>query len=133
MKRYSELKDINNFEDKINYLRLNDFLGLQKNNNRKIMDKFYNSYEWNKIKKKVITRDRGCDLGDNSRPITKYDKVLVHHINPITSDDVIQKNNKIFDMDNLITTTQYTHNLIHYSTNEANTYKERSKDDTKLW
>ena len=133
MKRYSELKDINNFEDKINYLRLNDFLGLQKNNNRKIMDKFYNSYEWNKIKKKVITRDRGCDLGDNSRPIAKYDKVLVHHINPITSDDVIQKNNKIFDMDNLITTTQYTHNLIHYSTSEANTYKERSKDDTKLW
>ena len=133
MKTYNTLKQIPNFQDKLKYLQLNYNLGEQVNSNRRIMDKFYNSSVWKKTKQQIILRDKGCDLGDPDYPISKYEKVLVHHIDPITSDDILNNIDKVLSPDNLITTTLDTHNKIHYSTSHIINHVERFEGDTKLW
>jgi hypothetical protein len=94
----------------------------------------YNSEEWKIIRRKVIIRDGGCDLGIKGYDI--YDEILVHHIVPITLSDIENGNPIVFDLNNLICTTRYTHNLIHYG--KADSLRrlipmERSPNDTCPW
>ena len=93
----------------------------------------YKSAEWKELRDKVIIRDNGCDLGIQDRTI--FGKVLIHHINPITIEDVLNRNPIVFDLNNLICVSHMTHQAIHYG--DSNLLMkdpiQRMKNDTCPW
>lgn len=98
---------------------------------REISNKFYKSPAWLEVRDAVIRRDRGCDLGVLGMYIDG--PILVHHINPLTRDDIENWNEeKLFDMNNLICTSRQTHNKIHYGETQTG-YVERTPGDTDLF
>lgn len=113
IKTYSELKLLPTFEERFQYLKLDGQIGdLTFGFQRWINQELYHSLEWRKFRDEVIIRDNGCDLGVSGYDI--FGSVLIHHINPITADDILNNNPCVFDLNNVICTTQRTHNAIHY-------------------
>jgi hypothetical protein len=134
IRSYSELSRIVGFEDRFDYLKLNGAVGRSTFGfDRYINQKFYTSYEWKRARNQVILRDDGCDLGVPGYEI--YGQLLIHHINPMGVDDIIHGEEWIFDPEYLITTTQNTHNAIHFGSDKLlpKTVIARSPHDTKLW
>lgn len=134
IKTYSELITIPTFEERFEYLKLDGQVGVETFGfNRYLNQAFYKSDEWLSIRDYVITRDNGCDLGMEGYEI--YGRILIHHINPITKDDIIQRNRILLDPENLITTVKRTHDAIHYG--DSNLLMrapiERRKNDTCPW
>lgn len=134
IKSYRELRKLETFEERFEYLKLSGNVGVSTFGfDRHVNQKFYASYEWEKVREEVILRDNGCDLGIYGYEIHR--DILIHHINPIVLDDILHGEPLIFDPDNLITTTKNTHNAIHYG--RPNPYPkvvmERNPNDTKLW
>ena len=134
IKTYSELITIPTFEERFEYLKLDGQVGVETFGfNRYLNQTFYKSDEWLSIRDYVITRDNGCDLGMEGYEI--YGRILIHHINPITKDDIIQRSRILLDPENLITTTKRTHDAIHYG--DSNLLMrapiERKKNDTCPW
>lgn len=131
---YSELRRLKTFEERFEYLKLDGEVGVSTFGfDRYINQKFYTSYEWKQVRYRVISRDNGCDLG-----IPEYEingALLIHHINPMYIDDIVHGEDWIFNPEYLITTTQNTHNGIHYGTdrNIPKVVIARTRDDTKLW
>lgn len=131
---YRELNRLETFEERFDYLRLVGSVGEATFGfDRWVNQQFYQSREWKQVREYVIVRDNGCDLG-----IPGYDihaDLCVHHMNPITPDDIIHSEDMLIDPDNLITTTQRTHNAIHYGLETASppVITERKPNDTKLW
>lgn len=110
---YSDLILIPTFEDRYRYLRLGGRVGEETFGfDRYLNQIFYKDPEWLATRDEVIVRDDGCDLGIPGRKI--YGRILVHHINPITKEDILRRDPKLFDMENLICTTKVTHDAIHY-------------------
>lgn len=130
MKSYSELIKKASFSERLEYLRL--FSANKGNENRKLMNAFYKSDIWKKTRENIIIRDWGCDLGISGLSIAD-DTILVHHINPITEEDVLNHSDKLLDPENLITVSLKTHNLIHYNLKDDGPSPERKPGDTKLW
>lgn len=133
-KRYSELMSLPTFEDRVNYLKCYSNVGEDTfGYDRYLNQMLYKSAEWKNVRQKVILRDNGRDLGCDGYEI--FDKAIIHHINPITPADIINGNPEVFNMDNLITTTLHTHNLIHYGieNNIPKTIIERKENDTCPW
>lgn len=134
MKTYSELSKLETFEERFNYLKLDGKVGSESFGfDRYANQAFYKSREWQDARRKVIIRDKGCDLGVEGFDINE--KVLIHHLNPITMDQIIRRDPIIFDPENLIAVTHRTHNAIHYG-DEGQIAKgpvERKAGDTKLW
>ena len=128
MKSYSELIKLDNFEDRLNYLKL---LDNNATSPRHMSMGFYKSSIWLFARKQILDRDLGFDLGVFGVYIEG--SMLVHHINPINENDILYQTNKLLDPENLITTSNHTHNLIHYSTREQEPWVERTPGDTKLW
>ena len=95
--------------------------------------RFYNSPEWKRIRHQVIVRDNGCDLGVPGREI--HGRIMIHHINPLTLDDIEKGNDALLDLDNLICVSHETHNAIHYGSEKLLTPEliERRKNDTCPW
>jgi len=114
-KSYQELVSIPNYEDRYEYLKLGGSIGeLTFNGHRYLNQKFYSSDpEWKRIKREVIIRDNGCDMGHEDYPINGG-RIIIHHINPITIEDLINRDPSIFDLDNLVCVSHMTHNAIHY-------------------
>ena len=113
IKSYSELRRILSFEDRYAYLRLRGSVGRETFGfDRVFNQKFYTSQEWKQTRNFVIVRDNGCDLGVDGREI--HDRILIHHMNPMTIDDLKEGRDWIIDPEYLITTTHLTHNAIHY-------------------
>lgn len=134
IKRYSELIEIPTFEERFRYLMLNGRVGeLTFNGHRYLNQKLYQCTEWAAIRRRVIIRDCGCDLACEGYEI--MDSVLVHHINPITIGDVVERRPCVFDLENLICTSLETHNAIHYGDEELlpKGLVIRTKNDTCLW
>ena len=134
IKTYSELITIPTFEERFEYLKLDGQVGVETFGfNRYLNQAFYKSDEWLSIRDYVITRDNGCDLGMEGYEI--YSRILIHHINPITKDDIIQRSRILLDPENLITTVKRTHDAIHYG--DSNLLMrapiERRKNDTCPW
>lgn len=113
-KSYSELIKIPIYEERYEYLKLGGSVGeLTFNGHRYLNQKFYSSDpEWKRIKREVIIRDNGCDMAHEDFPVNS--KIIIHHINPITIEDLIKRNPIIFDLDNLVCVSMNTHNAIHY-------------------
>lgn len=130
---YSDLKRLLTFEARYDYLRLGGEVGRSTFGfDRYLNQAFYTSAQWKRARDVVIVRDGGCDLGIEGREI--HDKILVHHMNPLTMDELEQGANEIFDPEFLICTTQATHNAIHYGDASLLTkFTERSPGDTRLW
>ena len=134
IRSYAKLSTIDNFEDRYEYLALKGSVGHATFGfDRYLNQRFYASSEWKRARNDVIARDNGCDLGIDGMEI--YNKLLVHHMNPMESLGATLLEEYLLDPNNLITTTHRTHNAIHYG-NESHLVKalvERSEDDTKLW
>ena len=131
---YSEMRQLKTFEERFEYLKLNGRVGQDTfGYDRYLNQMLYKLPEWKSTKNKVILRDNGCDLGIEGREI--HGPVLVHHINPITVEDIKERSPKLFDLDNLISTMLSTHNAIHYGDGSllARDPIERTVNDTCPW
>lgn len=133
-KMYSELTKLKTFEERFRYLKLDGVIGeFTFNGSRFLNQTFYRSRQWNDARRKVIIRDNGYEMGLDDYPINGY--IYVHHINPITKEDLMKLSPKIFDPENLICLSFQTHNAIHYG-NEETLPKGpaiRTANDTCLW
>ena len=135
MKTYSELILLPTFAERFQYLKLKGAVGKETfGKSRYLNQLLYRSPEWKKVRRDVIIRDGGCDLGVADCPIDG--RVYIHHMNPITEDDILNRNPKIFDPDNLISVSFRTHQAIHYGSDKMMKeleFIERTPGDTKLW
>lgn len=113
LKSYRNLILLPTILDRFEYLRIKANIGDPTFGfDRFINQDFYQSREWRQVRMKVIARDEGCDLGVPEYPIGG--KVIIHHINPITAEDIENASDLLFDMDNLICVSESTHNAIHF-------------------
>lgn len=133
-KSFRELSHISGFEERFHYLNLHGKVGdTTFGFDRWINQTFYKSRDWRQIRNFIIVRDEGCDLGVRGCEI--YGDLYIHHINPITAADITERDPKILDPDNLVTTSLSTHNAIHYG--DASLLQkplvERTYGDTRLW
>lgn len=134
IKTYSELIQFDTFEDRFRYLKMSGHIGEDTFGfDRYLNQIFYKSKEWKKIRDEVILRDLGCDLGLSGYEI--YSKIIIHHMNPINPKQILNRDNIILDPEFLITTTQRTHNAIHYGDESILILRptERTPGDTCLW
>lgn len=132
---YTELCTLPTFKERYLYLKLKGLVGEETFGfERYLNQRFYKTPEWKQVRDYVITRDMGCDLGVKDRLITG--RILVHHLNPITLDDLIHHENWVIDPEYLISVSEKTHNAIHYG-NESllmdDEIVERSPFDTSPW
>lgn len=134
IRTYSELITIPTFEERYRYLKIGGKVGEETFGfERYLNQEFYKSHEWQSIRKQVIVRDLGCDLGIKDREI--HGKIIVHHMNPITIDDIIEASDFLLNLEYLICTLKSTHDAIHYG-DESLLIKapvERTKNDTCPW
>lgn len=115
IKTYSELITLPTFIERYRYLRLGGRVGEETFGfDRYLNQRFYKSDKWLEVRDFVITRDMGCDLGIEDREIRGNQKILVHHMNPITIDDILKESEFLCNPEYLITTIKNTHDAIHY-------------------
>lgn len=134
IRTYSDLSKLTTFEDRYNYLQLNGFVGKETFGfDRYLNQVFYKSAKWRSVRDFVIVRDNGCDLGIEGREI--YGKIIIHHMNPITIQDIEQESDFLLDPEFLISTVHETHNAIHYGDENLliRVPIERKPNDTCPW
>lgn len=134
MRTYLEAITHDDFESRFNYLKLNGVVAHSTfGYDRYLNQTFYASKEWKKIRNQVIIRDNACDLGIPDRPIKG--RVIIHHINPITAEDIEKRNPIIFDLNNLICVSHDTHEALHYSNMSIleKDWTARKENDTCPW
>lgn len=132
---YSELITLPTFEERYNYLKLGgrvgaDTFGFDRHLNQML---YQRNSKWKNARDKVIIRDNGCDLGMEGHEI--HGKVIVHHMNPITIDDILNDRDWIYDPEFLISTVHNTHNAIHYGDEKmiVTAPTIRTRNDTCPW
>ena len=134
-RRYSELKKLKTFEERFEYLKLGGQVGkITFGSDRIFNQAFYHSKEWKQFRNEVILRDGGCDLGIEDREI--FDRVIIHHINPMTIEELEEGGEDLFDMENFICCSYNTHEAIHYGNADMlikTEFVERRPGDTILW
>ena len=134
IRTYSELITIPTFIERFRYLQLGGSVGIETFGfDRYLNQTLYQSMDWKRFRRDIIVRDLGLDLACDGYEI--IGKILVHHIDPLTMEDVIRRDPKIFDPENVICTSLNTHNAIHYG-DESLLMTEpiiRTKNDTCPW
>lgn len=145
IRTYSEVITIPSFEDRYEYLRLDGRVGQETfGHDRYLNQILYTSQPWRRFRDKIIIRDNGCDLACEGYEVRSFrdrdgkihrPKILIHHINPITVDDVINNRTNVFDPENVICVTHNTHQAIHYGDSNLlfGPPIERSQNDTCPW
>lgn len=131
---YKEVILIPSFKDRYEYLRLGGKVGESTFGfDRYLNQLLYHDLEWKSFRRKIIMRDNGCDMAHPDFEIGG--RIIVHHINPLTQEDVVDRNPIIFDPDNVICVSHYTHEAIHYGDSELLPKEpiERKPGDTCLW
>lgn len=134
IRTYSELRRLDSLEDRYGYLRLGGLIGETTFGfDRWINQQFYRSAEWRHIRSHIIARDQGFDLGSPDTPIQGAH--LIHHMNPLTLEDIENATDNLFDPEFLISTALRTHNAIHFGDKSLlpRGFVERTPGDTKLW
>ena len=134
IRAYSELITIPTFKGRYEYLRLKGIIGEETFGfDRYLNQSFYRSREWMDIRDYVIVRDNGCDLGMPGHEI--HGRILIHHMNPITKEDILRRSEFLLDPEYLISTIKLTHDAIHYG--DENLLMDepivRTKNDTCPW
>lgn len=134
IRTYSELIELQTFEERFRYLQLNGRVGEETFGfDRYLNQKFYNDPEWLRIRDQVIIRDNGCDLAMPDREIKT--RILVHHMNPIDKEDILRRSNFLLNPEYLICTIKATHDAIHYGDESKLIIMppERRPNDTCPW
>ena len=134
IRTYSEMSRFETFEDRYEYLKLSGSVGKATFGfDRYINQQFYRSSEWKSVRNHVIARDLGLDLGAEGYEI--YDRILIHHMNPMVPDDIEHGDSDILDPEFLISTSHRTHNAIHFGDRSllVKPLVERNRNDTKRW
>jgi hypothetical protein len=134
MRTYTELSQIELFEDRYAYLRVHSAVGVATFGfERWLNQAFYTSTEWKRVRQEVIARDYGRDLGVEGHEVHRA--IYVHHMNPIDSRDVKSHDSAILNPDYLISVSFRTHNAIHFGTADQldKPLVRRRAGDTKLW
>lgn len=134
LRKYSELKRLKTFEERYEYLRIGGLVGESTFGfERYLNQQLYTSQRWRLIRNEIIIRDNGCDLGIEGRDI--YDKIIIHHMNPLVIDQLKDPDDSIFDPEYLICVSQSTHNSIHYGDKSLlkKDYVPRRPNDTCPW
>lgn len=134
IRTYSELITLPTFMERYKYLRIGGTVGTDTFGfDRYLNQAFYKSDEWKSIRRHVIIRDCGCDLGIEGHEI--HERILIHHINPISEEDILGRSDFLLNPEYLISTSHRTHNAIHYGDDSIliDTPLERRKNDTCPW
>lgn len=134
IRTYSELSKFSTFEERYRYLRLGGKVGEETFGfDRWLNQKFYKDPEWLAVRDKVILRDNGCDLGVPGREIRS--RIIIHHMNPITTYDIVHRTENLLNPEYLICTIKNTHDAIHYGDENLLILApvERTKNDTCPW
>lgn len=134
IRTYSQLKQLQTFEERYDYLKLGGVVGEDTFGfDRYLNQNFYRSREWKRVRDEVIMRDNGCDLGVDGHEIRG--KILIHHMNPITSEDIHRVSDYLLNLEYLICVTHRTHNAIHYGDESliVTAPIERTQNDTCPW
>ena len=145
MKSYTELCTLPTYEERLHYLQLHGEVGKDTFGfDRWLNQDFYHSREWRQFRAKIIARDSGCDLGCTDHPIADWvlrngilvrPKISIHHLNPITKEDVLRHSEKLLDPENAICVSAATHKAIHYGDDSRQKMPdgERRPGDTCPW
>lgn len=113
IRTYSELILLPTFEERFEYLKLDGFVGQETFGfDRYLNQIFYRSPEWKRLRNEIIIRDNACDLGMEDRDI--FGRIFIHHMNPITKDDVLSRSDILLNPEYLICVSKLTHDAIHY-------------------
>ena len=134
IRTYSELITLPTFEERFRYLQLGGKVGEDTfGHDRYLNQIFYTSDEWRRIRRDVIVRDNGCDLGIQDREI--HGLIIIHHMNPITIEDIINRSEFLLNPEYLISTVKNTHDAIHFSDERILITDpiERRPNDTCPW
>ena len=135
IRTYTELMKLYTFEERFRYLKLVARVGEETFGfERYLNQQFYHSQEWKSIRNQIIIRDNACDLGISGREMSKG--IIIHHMNPITKDDLIHQSDFLLNPDYLICVSKKTHSAIHYGDESIlfnDVIIERSKNDTCPW
>lgn len=132
---YHELIQIPSYLERFEYLKLNGKVAERTFGGRRQLNQIlYQSPDWQPIRRKVIIRDNGCDLAHQDYQIHNKSRIYIHHINPITVEDILNHDKKIYDLDNLICVSFRTHQAIHYGdSNQLGILITRQPNDTCEW
>ena len=134
IKTYRELRLLQTFEDRYDYLKIGGLVGQETFGFERYLNQtLYHSSEWRRLRNEIIIRDNSCDLGIKDREI--FSNLVIHHINPITVEDIECGADCVFDPDNVICTMHSTHMAIHYGDVSMliRLSQERRRGDTLLW
>lgn len=134
IKRYSELKALSTFEERFEYLKLVGSVGVDTFGHDRIFNQqFYTSPDWKRIRKQVIARDYGCDLGCEDHPI--FGTIVIHHMNPIVMDDIREGSDFLLNPEYLISVSSETHKALHYGNLDTLGFQvaTRTPNDTCPW
>ncbi len=132
---YHEMILLPTYKERFDYLQLYGKVGTATFGDQRFLNQhLYHTPEWQSVRQRVIIRDRSCDLAHPDYEIMEP-PVHIHHINPLTPNDILERNPKVFDMDNLITVSAATHNALHYGGQEIRKMLmgERRPNDTCPW
>lgn len=136
IRTYSELIKKTSYEERFKYLKLDGLIGAETfGHDRYINQIFYSSDEWKKIRNACIERDNGCDLAMEGLSISKKSILVVHHMNPITVKDILNRNPLAYDIEYMVCVTDATHKAIHYGNENLllMEHQERTPFDTCPW
>lgn len=134
MKTYSELITLPTFEERFEYLKLNGRVGQDTFGfDRYLNQMFYNTPEWKRFRDSIILRDNGCDLAIPDREI--FGRIYIHHLNPLTKEDILNRAEVLFDPENVICMSFDTHNAVHFGDIDLLPRDPivRTKNDTCPW
>ena len=134
IRTYSELITLPTFKERYEYLKLNGRVGEETFGfDRYLNQAFYKSEEWRAVRDYVIVRDNGCDLGMEGHEI--FGKILIHHMNPISKRDILDRSDLLLNPEYLICTIKNTHDAIHFGDENLLIVApiKRRKNDTCPW
>lgn len=134
LRKYSELKRLKTFEERYEYLRIGGLVGEATFGFERFLNQqLYTSQRWRLLRNEIIIRDNGCDLGIEGRDI--FDKIIIHHMNPLTREQMQNPDDSMFDPEYLICVSHNTHNAIHYGDASLlrKEYIPRRPNDTCPW
>ena len=134
IRTYSELITIPTFEERYNYLKLNGIVGKETfGYDRYLNQLLYRSSDWRSFRDRIIIRDNGCDLACEGFELQS--RIIIHHIDPITVEDILNKHPKVFDPENVVSTSHNTPLAIHYGDKNLISIGpiNRYKNDTCPW
>ena len=115
IRTYTELLTIPTFLERYEYLKLGGIVGEETFGGKRYYNQaFYASGDWKDFRREIIIRDNGCDLASLEKPFLPRERIIIHHLNPITIDDVIERSRALLDPNNVVAVSYNTHQAIHY-------------------